>query len=162
MNGHHQLTRDIHIAAPRDRVWAVVADSRLLPNWAPPVKTVERIDSGDEGVGATRLCHVEFGGRRGKMTERCVEFEPAFRVGYVVDDDSLGFSRMFADYGFTITLEDSGDGASRARTDTYYTPRNWIFGLMNALVMRRRFATTVEQMLVGLKRTSESERIVST
>jgi uncharacterized protein YndB with AHSA1/START domain len=158
VKGRHQLAREIEIAAPRDRVWAVIADSRLLPKWAPPVKMVGQI-SGDDGVGTTRVCEVEFGGRAGTMTERCVEFEPALRAGYVVDDDSLGFGRMFADYGFTITLQDAGNGSSLARTDTYYTPRNPIFGLMNALIMRRKFASTVQDLLVGLKRVSEGERI---
>ena len=32
--------------------------------------------------------------------------------------------RMFADYGFTVTIEDDRQGGSIARTETYYTPRN--------------------------------------
>jgi len=154
MKGTHQLTREIAIDAPRDQVWAVVADSNLLPQWAPPVKQVEEVSQGPERVGTTRVCRVEFGGREGTMTERCVEFDPPRRAGYVVDDDSLGFSRMFADYGFTISIEDAGD-ASIARTDTYYTPRNPLFSLMNALIMRRRFTSTVDELLAGLKRSSE-------
>lgn len=156
MNGDHQLTRQIAIDAPRDRIWALVADSSLLPKWAPPVKAVTAQGEGPEGVGATRVCQVEFGGREGTMTERCVAFEPPFRAGYVVDDDSLGFARMFADYGFTITLEEGSDGSSTVRTDTYYTPRNRLFAAMNHLIMRRRFARTVDGMLSGLKRSSES------
>jgi uncharacterized protein YndB with AHSA1/START domain len=156
MNGKHQLTRDTVIEAPRDRVWAVVADSSLLPEWAPPVKEVTDVSEGPEGVGTIRVCEVEFGSRQGTMTERCVEFDPPRRAGYVVDHDSLGFGRMFADYGFTITVEDRLDGSSIARTDTYYTPRNPLFRLINALLMRRRFASTVEDLLSGLKRSSES------
>jgi hypothetical protein len=92
------------------------------------------------------------------MTERCVEFDPPSRAGYVVDDDSLGFGRMFADYGFTISVEEGPDGASIARTDTYYTPRNRLFSLMNAAFMRRRFTRTVDELLSGLKRSSEAGR----
>ena len=156
MKGNHQLACEIAIGAPPDQVWAVVADSNLLPDWAPPVKQVTEVSAGPEGTGTTRVCQVEFGGREGTMTERCVEFDPPRRAGYVVDSDSLGFGRMFADYGFTITIEGSADGSAIARTDTYYTPRNPLFGLMNALVMRRRFASTVEELLSGLKRSSES------
>jgi uncharacterized protein YndB with AHSA1/START domain len=155
MNGSHQLTREIAIDAPRDRVWAVVADSRLLAEWAPPVKAVTDISGGPEGVGTTRVCEVEFGGRAGTMTERCVEFEPPRRAAYEVEEDSLGFGRMFADYGFTMTIEDAADGSSIARTDTYYTPRNRVFWLLNVLFMRRRFASTVDELLSGLKRSSE-------
>ena len=62
-----------------------------LPEWAPPVKEVSELSDGPEGVGTRRVCQVEFGGRRGTMTERCVAFEPPHRAAYVVDDDSLGF-----------------------------------------------------------------------
>jgi uncharacterized protein YndB with AHSA1/START domain len=155
VKGEHQLTREIAIDAPRDQVWAVVADSKLLPEWAPPVKQVNSVSDGPDGVGTTRVCQVEFGGRNGTMTERCVEFDPPRRAGYVVDDDSLGFGRMFAAYGFTISIEDGPQGSSIARTDTYYTPRNLLFSLMNTLIMRRRFASTVDQLLIGMKRSSE-------
>jgi Polyketide cyclase / dehydrase and lipid transport len=121
-----------------------------------PVKEVNSLTEGPEGIGTTRVCEVEFGARKGTMTERCVEFEPPRRAGYVVDDDNLGFGRMFADYGFTISIEDGPDGSSIARTDTYYTARNPLFSLLNALFMRRRFARTVDELLSGLQRSSES------
>lgn len=155
MRGEHQLTREIAIQAPRDEVWAVVADSKLLPEWAPPVRQVNSLTERPEGIGTTRVCEVVFGGRKGTMTERCVEFDAPRRAGYVVDDDSLGFGRMFADYGFTISIEDGPELSSIARMDTYYTPRNPLFGLMNAVIMRRRFANAVDELLSGLKRSSE-------
>jgi hypothetical protein len=89
------------------------------------------------------------------MTERCVAFDRPHRAAYVVDDDSLGFGRMFADYGFTITIENGLDGSSSARIDPYYTPRNPLASLMKALIMRRRFTHTVDGLLSGLKRASE-------
>jgi uncharacterized protein YndB with AHSA1/START domain len=155
VNGDHQLTREVAIDAPLEHVWAVVADSNRLAEWAPPVEEVSEISDRIEGVGTTRVCQVEFGGRGGTMTERCVAFEPPHRAAYVVDDDSLGFGRMFADYGFTITIENGRRGGSIARTETYYTPRNPLFKLLNALIMRRRFETTVDELLSGLKRTCE-------
>ena len=155
MNAEHQVTREVAIEAPRDQVWALVADSSRLAEWAPPVKEVSELSHGPEGVGTTRVCQVEFGGRSGTMTERCVEFEPGHRAAYVVDADSLGFGRLFADYGFAITIDDGLHGGSIARTETYYTPRNRLFKLINALIMRRRFENTVDDLLSGLKRASE-------
>jgi Polyketide cyclase / dehydrase and lipid transport len=133
----------------------VVADSRRLAEWAPPVKEVSEVSDGPEGVGKRRVCEVELGGRNGTMTERCVAFEPPRRAAFVVDDDSLGFGRMFADYGFTITIEDGLHGGSIARIETYYTPRNPLVKLINALIMRRRFESTVADLLSGLKSASE-------
>jgi hypothetical protein len=39
--------------------------------------------------------------------------------------------------------------------DTYYTPRNVVVAGMNALMMRRRFAKTVDGLLRGLRALAE-------
>jgi hypothetical protein len=89
------------------------------------------------------------------MTERCVEFVPDRRAGYVVDDDTLGFTRMLVDYGFTITLEPRSDRATALRIDTYYTPRSALYTLLNRLVLRQRMRKMVGGLLQGLKQISE-------
>lgn len=152
MKGKHQIHRSIRIDAPPSSVWTVVADSTLLPEWVP---MVHRVEHGAEGVGAVRRCEVDFGGRKGSMVERCVAFDAERRASYVVDEDTLGFNKMFADYGFSITLEPAGDGETAAHIDTYYTPRNAMSAVMNTLVARRKFAGTVETILGGLKALSE-------
>jgi uncharacterized protein YndB with AHSA1/START domain len=155
MNGKHQVTRTVQVATNPAAIWDVIADSTLLPQWAGVVTDVTYLGDGQEGVGMTRHCNVELGGRTGTMTERCVEFVPSRRAGYVVDDDTLGFHRMLLDYGFAITLEPRSDHATALRIDTYYTPRNRLYGLLNRLVLRRRMRRTVDGLLQGLKEISE-------
>ena len=155
MNGKHQITRTVQVATDPAAIWDVIADSTLLPQWAGVVTDVTYLGATEEGVGMTRHCSVEFGGRTGTMTERCVEFLPSRRAGYVVDDDTLGFRRMLVDYGFAITLDPRSDRTTALRIDTYYTPRNPLYGLLNQLVLRRRMRRTVDGLLHGLKEISE-------
>jgi len=156
MNGKHQVTRTVQVAADPAAIWGVIADSTLLPQWAGVVIDVTYLGDGQEGVGMTRHCNVELGGRTGTMTERCVEFVPNRRAGYVVDDDTLGFQRMLRDYGFTITLEPRSDRTTALRIDTYYTPRNPLYALLNRLLLlQRRMRRTVDGLLPGLKEISE-------
>lgn len=89
------------------------------------------------------------------MTERCVEFVPNSRASYVVDEDTLGFDRMLVDYGFTITLDPRSDRTTALRIDTYYTPRNPLYALVNRLLLRRRMRELVDGLLQGLKQFSE-------
>jgi hypothetical protein len=103
----------------------------------------------------TRHCSVDLGGRAGTMTERCVEFLPSRRAGYVVDDDTLGFHRMLVDYGFAITLDPRSDRTTALRIDTYYTQRNRLYALLNQLVLRQGMRRTVDGLLQGLKQISE-------
>jgi hypothetical protein len=155
MNGKHQVSRTVQVAAGPAAIWGVIADSRLLPDWAGVVTDVTYLGEGQEGVGMTRRCNVELGGHTGTMTERCVEFVPNRRAGYVVDDDTLGFSRMLVDYGFTITLDPRPDRTTALRIDTYYTPRNPLYTLLNRLLLQRRMGKLVDGLLQGLKQTSE-------
>jgi uncharacterized protein YndB with AHSA1/START domain len=155
MNSKHQVTRTVEVAAHPAAIWGVIADSALLPQWAGVVTDITYLGEGEEGVGMTRRCNVELGGRRGTMTERCVEFVPDRRAGYVVDDDTLGFTRMLVDYGFTITLEPRSDRATALRIDTYYTPRSALYTLLNRLVLRQRMRKMVGGLLQGLKQISE-------
>jgi hypothetical protein len=155
MNGKHQVTRSVQVATDPAAIWGIVADSTLLPMWARVVTDVTYLGEEEEGVGMTRHCDVELGGRTGTMTERCVEFLPSRRASYVVDDDTLGFNRMLVDYGFTITLEPRSDRTTALRIDTYYTPRNPLYALLNQLVLRRRLRRTVDGLLQGLKDISE-------
>jgi hypothetical protein len=155
VNGKHQVTRTVEVVTDPAAIWGVIADSTLLPQWAGVVKDVTYLGETDEGVGMTRHCNVELGGRSGTMTERCVEFLPNRRAAYVVDDDTLGFHRMLLDYGFTITLDPRSDRTTALRIDTYYTPRNPLYGLLNRLLLRRRMHRTVDGLLQGLKEISE-------
>jgi len=160
LNGRHQLRRSIETDAPRAVVWAILEDSAALPQWARVVQEVTSPVTGPESVGAVRECRVDFGGREGMIVERCVELVAGSRIGYVVDRDSLGFNKMFADYGFTISLEDAGPGRTSVVMDTYYTPRSALTSAMNAVVMRRKFRTTVDGLIDGLARLAE-ERAAS-
>jgi Polyketide cyclase / dehydrase and lipid transport len=155
MNGKHQVSRTVGVDAEPAAIWGVIADSALLPQWARVVTDVSYLGEGQEGVGMTRHCNVELGGRTGTMTERCVEFDPHRRAGYVVDDDTLGFNRMLREYGFTLTLEPRPKRTTALRIDTYYTPRNPLYALLNQLLLRRRLRRTVDGLLEGLKEISE-------
>jgi uncharacterized protein YndB with AHSA1/START domain len=155
LSQHKQLTLERLCDASPARVWSVLSDASLLPQWAPAVHDVERCDA-QETVGSKRHCRVQLGGRTGSMVERCIECVPLQRIAYAVDEDSFGMTRMFDGYGFCISLDAATTERTRIRIDTYYTPRNVLYATLNALFMRRQFRGVVRQLLEGLARISES------
>jgi uncharacterized protein YndB with AHSA1/START domain len=152
--GRSQGRTEQLINASPARVWSILEDSSLLPKWVPVVDEVVRHEE-REGPGTVRRCNVDFGGRRGYMVERCVEAIPERRLRHVVADDSLGFTRHFADYAFVLELEPERPGRTLITCETFYEPRGVLSRMMNALVMRRKFAATRERILLGLKQISE-------
>src|SRR5215207_10174017 len=113
---------DQTIGAPPARVWDVLEDSSRLPEWVPVVERITEHE-GREREGSVRRCEVAIGGRQGYMVERCVESIPERKLRHAVEDDSLGFTRMFRDYSFTLELEPRGEHATLVTCTTFYEPR---------------------------------------
>jgi Polyketide cyclase / dehydrase and lipid transport len=98
-----------HSSAPRDAVWAVVADLKGWKDWGPwDVSDVLESGSPDpNGEGALRLMRSSERsmGRRPKLHERVNVFEPPMRFGY-----TLVSGVPLKDYQATITLTEAGEG----------------------------------------------------
>jgi carbon monoxide dehydrogenase subunit G len=47
------IDRTVNINASTERVWAVMADVERWPEWTESMKSVERLDSGEFGLGST-------------------------------------------------------------------------------------------------------------
>jgi uncharacterized protein YndB with AHSA1/START domain len=158
VDGEKQIVRSTIIDARPDAVWEVLGDSRLLPDWAPVVDKITECSFEGEAVGEVRHCDVTLAGKSGRMVERCVEFVPMTRIAWVVDDESFGMQRMFEHYGFALNLEPFASGQTRVILETHYTPRNPMYGLLNRLLIRRRFEKVCEGILGGLKTFTESRQ----
>jgi hypothetical protein len=162
MQGTKQLERTTSVAAPVEVVYELFMDNKALPDWAPVVDAVVAEDGGDEsGVGCTRTCAVTMNGRSGTMVERCVEAVPNTRASFVVVSDSFGFHKVLRNYGFTATFAGREQNRASVRIETFYTPVNPIAGLLNRLMMRRRFGVVVDALLAGLRMTAEQRHNVT-
>jgi uncharacterized protein YndB with AHSA1/START domain len=156
MDGKKQIERSAVIHAPVEAVWDVLADSRLLPEWVPAVDEVTECSLEGEAVGEVRHCKANLAGKSGRMVERCIEFTPMTRIAYVVDDESFGMRKMFDHYGFAINLESGESKKTHVTLETHYTPRNPVYGLLNKLMIRRRFQKVCAEIVGGLKDFTES------
>jgi uncharacterized protein YndB with AHSA1/START domain len=146
LQGHSEQT----IGAPASRIWEVLEDSSRLPEWAPVVERLTE-HAEREAPGSVRRCEVAMGSRRGYMVERCLESVPQRRLRHAVEDDSLGFTKLFRDYSFTLELDPRGNDTTLVTCQTFYDPRGIPARLMNAALMRRKFTTVRRDILRGLK-----------
>ncbi len=150
-----QGTSEVTIRTTPEKIWALLEDSTRLPEWAKLVKRPTRTTGKLEVLGAVRECDVEFDGKPGRVVERCVEYDRHRRIGWLMVEDSLGFSRMLSDLGFDFVLEPTGQGETRVLNTTYYRPKGLLAKLLSALVMRRKMRGIRERVLGNLKRLTE-------
>jgi uncharacterized membrane protein len=156
MNWTLQGSDEVVMRAPVERIWALLEDGPRLPEWMPIVKST----TGEvEVLDAERTCQVEVEGKRGSVTERCVEHDPYVRIAWRLVDDSLGFGRLLDDFGFSFTLEPLADGSTRVRNETYYRPRSLVARLLSMLVLRRKFRGIRLVALANLRRLSTASHV---
>jgi Polyketide cyclase / dehydrase and lipid transport len=98
-----------HSTAPREAVWAVVADLRRWSDWGPwELSDIEREGSPEpNGAGAIRIMRSaqRSMGRKPTLREEVNVFEPPMTFGY-----TLLSGLPLKDYQATITLTEAGEG----------------------------------------------------
>lgn len=151
MERKQQGTNELLIDASPERVWAVLEDSSRVPEYMNAVKRIDKAPGSKEHLGATRSCTVELQGKLGKVVERCVELVPRQRLTFVVDEDELGFSKLFDDFGFTFVLEESEERRTLVRIEGFYREKGLQARVLNALVMKRKLSGIRAGILADLK-----------
>jgi uncharacterized protein YndB with AHSA1/START domain len=149
-----QGSDELVIDASCEEVWAILEDSTRLPEWT----TVTWTTGTREIPGSVRECGVDFEGKTGTVVERCAEYDPGRRIAWNMEQDSLGFSRMLSDFGFSFTLTPAEGGRTLVFNETYYRPATLLARAINSMVMRRKFRSARRRFLGGLKRLAEADR----
>jgi uncharacterized protein YndB with AHSA1/START domain len=125
-------------AAPPERVWALLADARSWPRWAPFDDAV--VEEG-EGDGELR----RFRSGRRTTRERVTAFEPPRRLGY-----ELVSGIPIRDYRAEVTLTPAGDGTEIRWRSSF---RAKLPG--TGRLARRQLQRFIQQTADGLARESE-------
>lgn len=128
----------ITINRPAEELWTLVADSRQLTNWGPPVVSVEALD-GPEQVGSRRIIEAKFGSKRGRFTERRIVHDQASgTMAFVIEDDTFGLGRMLTDIGSLMELDPIDEVRTRLTWSFFHQPRGILGRVMNRLVILRQ------------------------
>jgi hypothetical protein len=143
------ITDEVVVNAPADRVWKAIADPGEHVAWHP---FATRID-GDHALGEVRRCTVVVGGKPGTTAERCSAYDEGSAIMWIVEQDSSGFSRMVADWRTGFSLQPQGPGATRVRAQSQFRPKP-LTRLMMPMI-RRKFHQVQRAILVGLKQHAE-------
>lgn len=145
-----QGSSEILVETEPARVWAILEDSTLLPQWAPMVKSTT---GKTERIGSVRTCQVEFEGRKDQVTERCIEAIPNQKIAWVMEQGMM--TKMFSKIQFGFTLEPRDARATLIRLGFLYEPRNLVARLMYTLMMGRKFDRLRRTLLENIKRLAE-------
>lgn len=139
-----QLEREVAIAAPRRRVWEILADHEAMPTWFPAREVVRRRPGSPDpdGVGAIRVVRA----RGLAVEERVTAFKPDERLEYAVTEGAP----VRCCVGEVALSEE--DGATRVRWSLRLRPlvpgTGWL--------LRRLLGRALETGLEGLRHRAQS------
>jgi uncharacterized protein YndB with AHSA1/START domain len=147
-----QARNETVINAPVGNIWAVITDINLLPKTNPGViKATGIMDK----QGGTRTCEFDNRGKRGTMTERLIELVPGKKTVWTIENDTMGMSKMLKGTRFCFILEELGQDKTRLINESYYQPANFLVGIMNTLMMKKKMRKIQEQILTNIKSLTE-------
>lgn len=145
-----KLSSEIQIDAPREKVWAVLADLEAVQHYDPAITEAHYTSGARDGVGAARQCDFDGGFVREKVTE----WKPGevYAINVYEGSDVVA---PFESQDARFTLRDAGQGTAvsleldyRFKPDVPSDPQE----------VEREYRQLIEGVLAGLKNYVETGR----
>ena len=138
-----KLSSEIQVDAPREKVWAVLADLEAVQQYDPVINKAHYTSDARDGVGAARQC--DFDG--GYVRERVTEWKPG--EGYAINVyEGSDVVAPFESQDARFVLRDAGQGTTvsmeleyRFKPDAQSDPQE----------TEREYRELIEGVLAGLK-----------
>ena len=143
------LENSIRIEAPPEKVWTVLASLEALDRYDPGVAKAEIVSETREGPGSARRCDLKPGGW---FKERVAEWRPHQALSFELYECTLPVRRLRHSY----TLVPDGSGTVVRQRMEYQLKFGPLGRLLDAVVVRRKWAAGIRGFFSGLKRYVES------
>lgn len=138
------LRNSIHIEAPPERVWAVLARLDALAEYDPSISKSEIRSAKREGVGADRHCEIKAGGW---FRERVTVWEHERQLEFTLFDCTLPVRKLRHHYQL---VEERG-GTRVEQIQEYALKYGPLGTMLDALFVRRKWDTGVRSFFAALK-----------
>jgi uncharacterized protein YndB with AHSA1/START domain len=147
VGGH--LVNFVDIAAPPERVFAYVATPANWPRWHPASRAVSGITARTPGVGESVTESFEIAGRTGEAVWITRELDVPRQWRFEADSSGGGARILY-------TLQ-ATPGGTRFTRDIHYRGPNLLFGIFNAVRIRRVMEEDSAAAVANVKRDVEAE-----
>ncbi len=151
-----QISSEIRINAPKEKVWAIIADLGAVQNFHPGVQKSYYSSENQKGLGTSRVCELPNGWA---IEERATEWQEG--EGFVLESKPLKKSPRFKKaYGRWALKQDAHQTLVTLIVE--YTLKFGPFGsLIDALMVRPQFKKIVPRVLAGLKHYAETNEEIT-
>ncbi|MCH8269280.1 MAG: SRPBCC family protein [Acidobacteria bacterium] len=149
------LSSEIRIKAPKEKVWAILADLGGIQNFHPGVKKSYYTSETKEGLGASRVCELI---PMGKIEESVTEWREGEEITLAIFPKEK--APPFQTAHGRVALRQDGQGTIVTLTVDYALKFGPLGSLMDVLMVRPQFRKAVPGVLAGLKHYAETGELV--
>ena len=153
-----RFSTQVKINAPKEKVWAVLADLGNIHKWNPGVSHSYSTSADTEGEGAMRHCELQNakGASIGYLEERAFDWRDG--EGFTIDvyESNLPLKRNHVRFD----LEPNADGTLVTITPDYALKFGPLGALADLLIGRRQLKKGMADMAAGLKYHVETGELV--
>lgn len=148
------FTETTEIDAPREQVWAVLADIGSIHRWNPGVKASHATSAEPGGEGATRHCDLQRPGGKGVgyLEERAFDWREGEGFRIEITDSNLPFRAAV----ISFAVESRGASTAVSASPDYELRFGPLGQLLDRIAVRRQYRAGMAQMLAGLKQYVET------
>lgn len=143
------LHHEIHIHAPPEKVWGVLADLEQVPYYNPGVARARYISPNREGIGAARQCDFR---PKGWGKERVIGWEPNAAIAMELYESNWPVRRM----RWKTSMKPDGRGTLVKQDIEYELKFGFIGKLMDVFIMRGKLDQGIADIFTNLKRYIET------
>ena len=149
-----RVTVDTVINAPKEQVWATLADIGSIHKWNPGVSNSYTTSDLEGGEGATRHCDLT--GSNNYLEERAFDWQEGAGFSIDIYDTNLPLKSNVVRFD----VSEAGDGTRVTLTSDYQLKFGPIGLVMDALFARRQAEQGFRGLLAGLKHHIETGETV--
>lgn len=142
-----KVQASVHIDAPTEEVWPVLADFGQIADFNPSVKESYLTAEQPSGTGATRHCALTVAGA--SIEERIVAWHDG--ESYTVEIYDAKRVPVISNMHATLSVVDDGDGTRVTMVMDYDTKYGPLGSLLDRVGIRAQNTKAVTLLLAGLK-----------
>lgn len=145
------ITHEVRINAPKEKVWAILADLGGIQTFNPNVSKSYYTSDSKEGVGASRHCDLL---PMGAVEEQVIEWRSgeSYTIKITEGQKIPPFKHNFG----RLSVKEDGRGSIATMHFEYTLKYGFIGALMDRLMVKSQFSKAIPGILVGLKHYAET------
>ncbi len=145
----NEVSAKIIIDMPRDQTWQKLRDLTLAHNYVPQVVKTEIVTDQKEGVGTSRKVYQE--GSKGSLDETVTDWVDGHGFTLRVHKGDGPAFPIFNSLSFRYHLEDADGKTLFAPALSYEIKYGPLGAVLNALVLKKGFESTLRDLCLSMK-----------